>query len=114
LRGGSELCSNLWMGRADLLKPWVLEALKDLGGTGSVVSVSRVVWNRHEEDLRQFGDLFFTWQYDIRWAAQKLRDEGLLVKMDGLRNADWRLASSAPAADEADEWLTDEADDGFV
>ncbi len=74
------------------LPDWVIEALTELGGSGGVVEVSEVVWRRHEPDLRQSGDLFFTWQYDIRWAAQQLRDAGRLQKMAGAKRSPWRLA----------------------
>ncbi len=60
------------------LRDWIMQALSDLGGQGSVVDVCRHVWEHHEAELRASGDLFFTWQYDVRWAAQSLRDEGLL------------------------------------
>lgn len=69
----------------------VVEALRRLGGSGTVVDVCREVWRLHESDLRGSGDLFFTWQYDIRWAAQVLRHEGTLeptVKGPGSR---WTL-----------------------
>lgn len=58
---------------------WVVEALERLGGQGTVLEVSREVWELHEEDLRGSGNLFYTWQYDIRWAAQKLRHAGRLA-----------------------------------
>jgi hypothetical protein len=75
------------------LMPWVLEALRELGGSGTVVQVCRVVWQRHEPDLRNSGDLFYTWQYDIRWAAQKLRDSGQLKRMTARRPGQpWELA----------------------
>jgi hypothetical protein len=70
----------------------VLEALNQLGGSGSVVEVSRVVWQIHEPDLRSSGDLFYTWQYDIRWAAQVLRDEMQLEGVEGKRGEPWTLA----------------------
>jgi hypothetical protein len=52
---------------------WVIEALNAHGGTATVLDVSRHVWKLHEAELRAAGDLFYTWQYDIRWAATKLR-----------------------------------------
>jgi len=55
------------------LQRWVEEALTSLGGSGTVVEVAREIWLRHEPDLRSSGDLFYTWQYDMRWAAQALR-----------------------------------------
>lgn len=55
------------------------------------MDVSKVVWRRHEQDLRAAEDLFYTWQYDIRWAAQKLRDEGEVERVDARRGVAWRL-----------------------
>lgn len=74
------------------LQDWLIEALTELGGSGSVVEVCEVVWRRHEPELRQSGDLFYTWQYDIRWAAQQLRDSGRLQAMAGAKRGPWRLA----------------------
>ena len=71
---------------------WVIEALEELNGSGSVVQVCQVVWRRHEADLRSSGELFYTWQYDIRWAAQKLRDEGRLRPVQPRSRAPWQLA----------------------
>ena len=61
------------------LRDWVIEALGALGGSGSVTAVSREVWDRHERELRESGDLFYTWQYDIRWAGQTLRNDQVLA-----------------------------------
>jgi hypothetical protein len=72
------------------LKAWILEALQALGGSGHVLEVSRAVWERHEVDLQASGDLFFTWQYDLRWAAKELRDEGAL-KPATSRRGPWEL-----------------------
>ncbi len=76
--------------RADL-QDWVLEALKELRRPAAVVDVCKVVWRRHEMGLRASGDLFYTWQYDIRWAAQKLRDAGKLKAADN-KNVPWQLS----------------------
>tara|TARA_B100001179_G_C18249194_1_gene257551 strand:+ start:289 stop:531 length:243 start_codon:yes stop_codon:yes gene_type:complete len=76
--------------KSDLMD-WVLEALGNLGGHGSVVAVSREIWQVHESDLRHSGDLFFTWQYDVRWAAQKLRDSGRLKPAVKGASSGWAL-----------------------
>jgi hypothetical protein len=78
--------------KADL-RDWVMEAIDALGGGGTVVEVCREVWNRHESDLEMSGDLFFTWQYDIRWAAQDLRDQGRLMSASEAPRGVWALAS---------------------
>mgnify|MGYP001552936193 CR=1 FL=1 len=77
--------------RSDL-KVWVVEALRQLGGSAGIVSVCKRVWQLHEADLRGSGDLFYTWQYDIRWAAQYLRNVGLLLAVDKSRTKDWELS----------------------
>ena len=64
--------------RREDLKGHIVEALNSLGGQGTIVEVAREIWQRHEADLRLSGDLFFTWQYDIRWAKKSLRDQGIL------------------------------------
>jgi len=74
------------------LQTWVEEALRALGGSGTVVEVAREIWLRHERDLRESGDLFFTWQYDMRWAAQALRDTGRAKRASGGRRGLWELA----------------------
>lgn len=82
-----------------VLKAWVVDALRSLGGSGSIVQVCRQVWQVHEADLRSSGDLFYTWQYDIRWAAQYLRDNGYLQAVDSDRRAPWELAPKGWEAD---------------
>jgi hypothetical protein len=78
----------------DAFRVFVVEALRSLGGAGSVLDVTKHVWQVHEQDLRQSGDLFFTWQYDVRWAAQYLRNNGYMKAVDGDRRAPWALTES--------------------
>ena len=77
------------------LKPWIIEALKASGGRASVVEVCKYVWHHHESDLQHGGDLFYSWQYDIRWAATKLRHEGTLAPTEPKSPTPWRLAEKA-------------------
>ncbi|MFD0859115.1 hypothetical protein [Roseovarius aquimarinus] len=60
------------------LKIWVVDALKDKGGKSTIIEVARHIWENHEHELRASGDLFFKWQYDMRWAATALRKEGVM------------------------------------
>lgn len=55
------------------LDDWKITALAALGGSARLLSICKWVWNHHEADLRASGDLFYTWQYDICWAAHRLR-----------------------------------------
>jgi hypothetical protein len=76
--------------RADLV-PWVFQAVKELGGEASVKDVAKAIWKNHEADLKK-DNLFYTWQYDMRWAAQKLRDEKKFVSAKGQKNRKWAIA----------------------
>jgi len=58
------------------LQEWLVNALRAHRGSATIVQVCEHVWANHEQDLRASGDLFYTWQYDIRWAATKLRKKG--------------------------------------
>jgi hypothetical protein len=62
------------------LKPAILVALKHLGGNGNVTEIAKYIWENYETELRSSGDLFYTWQYDMRWAGQALQGEGKLLK----------------------------------
>jgi len=71
------------------LKNWVLEALIALGGTAQIVPICRHIWLHHEDDLRNSGDFFYIWQYEMRWAGQNLPQEGKLRKHRSGRQ--WQL-----------------------
>lgn len=73
------------MANREDLKDWVFRAVYECGGRTKVVEVARYIWKNHEQELRRSGDLFYTWQYEMRWAAQKLRNEGRLT----LLGRDW-------------------------
>lgn len=60
------------MTRSDLPRT-LNDVLFKRGGRGSIVDVCKDFWTKYETDLRGSGDLFYTWQYDIRWAATELR-----------------------------------------
>jgi hypothetical protein len=62
------------MSKRDDLKVWVYEAIVASGGEASPLEVAKHIWGNHEADLRK-SELFYTWQYDMRWAAQVLRGE---------------------------------------
>jgi hypothetical protein len=76
--------------KSDLVD-WVYDALKSSGGEASVVEVAKHIWSNHESELRQSGDLFFTWQYDMRWAAQHLRDTGKCIPASTAKRGFWAL-----------------------
>lgn len=74
------------------LRNWLVDALRQLGGSGTVVEVSQAIWEKHELELRSSGSLLFTWQYDLRWAALELRKDGTLTRSDP-KVRKWMLAN---------------------
>ncbi len=76
--------------RADL-KDWVVEALESFGGVGVIVEVAKHIWDKHNKDLQSSGDLYYTWQYDMRWAVTKLRNEKIILPAKVSKRGQWRL-----------------------
>lgn len=72
------------------LVDWVREALEEAGGSASILYVAKFIWNRHADALEDT-DMFFTWQYDMRWAATELRKRGVMVAADEDRRGRWTL-----------------------
>jgi hypothetical protein len=74
--------------KKEKLQKWIVEALSSLGDS-RVTDVAKHIWTHHEADLRQSQDLLYTWQYDMRWAAQDLQNKGVLDKRKSDRK--WSL-----------------------
>ena len=73
------------------LQDWVYQALKSLGGKGRIVDVAKYIWKYYEEDLKASGDMFYTWQYDMRWAATKLRGSKKILPAEKSQKGEWKL-----------------------
>lgn len=73
------------------LKSWVRESLGKLGGEAKINDVARQIWLDHEAELKSSGEYFYSWQYDMRWAAQRLRDENKLSLRKVGSNSVWVL-----------------------
>ena len=74
------------------LEKWIVECLQATGGGASLVEICWWIWNHREGDLRSSGDLFVTWQYDVRWAATRLRETGALLPAHESPRGVWELA----------------------
>jgi hypothetical protein len=72
---------------------WLRDALRAMGGHATVIDASRAVWQSHEKHLRESGDLFYTWQYDLRWAAYELRLAGQLKAANQSPRGTWELTA---------------------
>ena len=78
------------MNRNDYAK-WVLEALKELGGKGSIIEVAKIIWKNHKSELESSGDYFYSWQYDFRWGAYRLRKKGIMREVKESHKGIWEL-----------------------
>lgn len=74
------------------MKLWIIECLKERDGSAWPREVSKYVWENYEVELKASGEVLYTWQYDIRWAAQQLRDDGVLRSVNRRRDLPWELA----------------------
>ena len=68
---------------------WIVEALEANKGAARIPEIAKHIWENHEDHLKDSGDLFYTWQYDMRWAGKKLVDQGRLDKIT--IKGQWRL-----------------------
>jgi hypothetical protein len=76
--------------KKDLL-PLITEALEAHGGSARIPIVCKHVWDNYEHELRQSGELFYTWQSDIRWAANSLRKKKVLKSAKQSEPGIWTL-----------------------
>ena len=67
------------------------DALRRNSGELRLIEVAKDIWTHHEKDLKSSGDLFFSWQYDMRWAATALRKAGEIEAATD--RGIWKLAS---------------------
>jgi len=73
------------------LQQWVCEALKANDGKASIVEICKHIWSNHELDLKNDEQLFYTWQYQMRWAGQQLVKKNLIKKTKLGIKAEWVL-----------------------
>ncbi|MEC8728933.1 MAG: hypothetical protein ACPH9C_04185 [Candidatus Puniceispirillales bacterium] len=48
------------------LGEFVIEAVRAKNGQATNVEIASFIWLKYETKLRNSGDLFYTWQYDVR------------------------------------------------
>jgi hypothetical protein len=77
------------------LKAWVVEALHAQGGRAHLIDVAKYIWNEYKEELERSGDLFYTWQYDMRWAATALRKRGVMKPSVMSPSGKWELTRTS-------------------
>ena len=75
----------------DDLKEAVIAAIRSKGGKAKLIDIAKHIWEHHEAELKASGDLFYRWQYEMRWAANILRHEGRLEAADVSPRGIWEL-----------------------
>jgi len=70
---------------------WIVEALKEHKGTAQILKIQEHIWQNHKDDLIASGNLHFTWNEDIFWAATQLRAKGVLKKASDTSKSVWAL-----------------------
>lgn len=81
------------MTRKDL--PNILyQILDELGGRAKMMDVFKSFWTKYKNVLKETDDIFYTWNYDIRWAATQLRKENRMKPAKTKENSHGALESS--------------------
>ena len=65
------------MNRSDL-KSYIIEVLKSKNGTASIIFVTKDIWDNYQSMIQAELKMINTCQYDIIWATQSLKREGLV------------------------------------
>jgi len=76
--------------KSDLEKLIVI-SLKAHKGRAKIVQIAEFIWRNYDSELRKSGDLFFTWQYDMRWAANRLRRKEVMKPSENSPSGVWEL-----------------------
>ena len=75
-----------------ILIDWIVEALKGLNGSAKIIEVREYIWQHHKDELVNSGNLHFTWNEDIYWAATQLREKKILKNAQATSKSVWSLA----------------------
>jgi hypothetical protein len=75
-----------------MMTEWVIEALQKLDGKGTISAISELVWEEHKADIRAGRELLHEWQYELRWAGDILRKNGMLKPASKTPRGVWSLS----------------------
>ena len=74
-----------------MMKEWIVEALRYYSGSAHYILVSKWIWEHKRQELFDSGDMFYKWQYQIRWLAIELRKQGVLKTSEESPKGTWIL-----------------------
>lgn len=77
--------------KKDDLPILLYKTIAQMGGKGTLLEICKEFWKQYEDELRKSGDLFYTWQYDIRWAATTLRKIGRMADTNCCDKGVWEI-----------------------
>lgn len=77
------------LSRSDLMD-CVLSAVRAHGGRAHLSQIAKHIWDNNKHAL-EASPLLYTWQYDMRWAATKLRHDGVLKRAEDCEKGVWEL-----------------------
>ena len=80
------------MGDVEDMIPLVIEALRELGGSARLIDISKYIWQHYQNELEIAGDLFYRWQYILRWVGTQLRNDGIMLPAAESPSGLWVLA----------------------
>jgi hypothetical protein len=66
------------------------EILKENRDSMNVLQISKEIWKKHSVRLYE-SDIFYTWQYDFRWAGTELRKKGIMKPSSECSKGFWEL-----------------------
>lgn len=75
----------------EALEVFIIESLKEFGQPTHYTDICKWVWKNYEKTLKNSGDMFYVWQYEIRWAATDLRGKGILKPVIESKKGLWEL-----------------------
>ena len=80
------------MARYETFVPMVQEALEFHDGSATVKQVAEYIADNYLDVINEDDDLKLSWQYDFRWAATHLRNDGIMLPAEESPKGVWELA----------------------
>lgn len=66
--------------RRDDLPDLLYNVLDELGGEATAVEAVACFWTRYDEELRESGNLYYTWEFDLEKAVKDLRRDHRMME----------------------------------
>ena len=77
--------------KASLIE-WSVEALNHFGGRAHHLDIAKWIWSKKRDELFEMGDLFYSWQYELRWAGTEMRGKKIILSANDSPKGTWILS----------------------